>query len=294
MTGPVTRARTGSVEAGGPIHFLEWRRADRSGPCVVCVHGVGADSSVWRSVGEELSVAGPVVAVDLPGYGGSPRAGRPSTLLCARRALGAFIEARALGPVVLVGSSFGGAVCVALAAHDPAAVRGLVLTSSYHPPVLGAWRAPIVLGSMAADQLAAAGRIARRRALASRRRSLRRSSPTDASAGHGRRADAAPAPGHDRRATREGIWSLAALSVRPGAARALFERARCPALILHGSEDPLVPVSWAEASAARHADWELRTFPGVAHLARVANTGLWTRDVVEWISALAHPSTSTR
>ncbi len=111
---------------GGEV--VEYRRTGRAGPPVVLVHGIGASSAGYRAQLAGLAGAFRVVAWNAPGYGGStplPQAA-PDVLHYAER-LQALIEALALGPVHLVGSSWGTLIAGAHAATFPRQVTSLVL-----------------------------------------------------------------------------------------------------------------------------------------------------------------------
>ena len=89
----ITLPERQSVDLVGPVSFLEW-----DGPSTatfVLVHGLGGSSLNWSQVGPGLSGLGRVLALDLPGFGRSPRAGRGSGLMDQRRALSRFTGWRA-------------------------------------------------------------------------------------------------------------------------------------------------------------------------------------------------------
>ena len=76
-----------------------------------------------------------MIALDLPGFGRTPAAGRGSGIASSTRALARFVRALDLPPVFLFGSSMGGMVAAEHAAAHPASVRGLVLADPALPPV---------------------------------------------------------------------------------------------------------------------------------------------------------------
>jgi pimeloyl-ACP methyl ester carboxylesterase len=67
-----------------------------------------------------------VLAVDLPGHGGTPRAGLPATFDAFSRALADFLTMDNLRNVVLIGHSMGGVLSVMTAGHCPDRVAGVV------------------------------------------------------------------------------------------------------------------------------------------------------------------------
>src|SRR5436190_15516557 len=93
------RPRACSVDLDGPVWFEEW-----PGPperTFVLLHGLGGSHVNWRVVAPRLARRGRVLVPDLAGFGRTPRAGRPSTVLANRRLVGRFLERCATGAVVL-------------------------------------------------------------------------------------------------------------------------------------------------------------------------------------------------
>jgi pyruvate dehydrogenase E2 component (dihydrolipoamide acetyltransferase) len=100
------------------------------GPDVtVLVHGYGGDKNSWLFVQEPLAQRGTVLALDLPGHGGSDKdVGDASLSLLARSVLG-FLDALQIDRAHLVGHSLGAAVVLAATASAPGRVRSLTLVA---------------------------------------------------------------------------------------------------------------------------------------------------------------------
>jgi pimeloyl-ACP methyl ester carboxylesterase len=127
--------------AAGPA--TEWVRVDGlnvrfahtgGGPALVLVHGLLGYSFSWRRVIPAFAEQFEVFAPDMPGTGFSDC---DPTLDCrlssaAKRLLG-FLDAVGVTSCDLVGSSYGGATAVMLAALAPSRVRRLVLVSPANP-----------------------------------------------------------------------------------------------------------------------------------------------------------------
>ncbi|MFI6505273.1 alpha/beta fold hydrolase [Nonomuraea typhae] len=84
------------------LHTREWGSGDRA---AVLIHGIMADSQCWWRVGPALAERGyRVIAVDLPGHGGSPRADDYTPGLLAASVL----ESVPPEPELAIGHSLGG------------------------------------------------------------------------------------------------------------------------------------------------------------------------------------------
>ncbi|MET0853667.1 MAG: alpha/beta fold hydrolase, partial [Microterricola sp.] len=98
------------------------------GPPLVLVHGVATNRSIWRHVVPELAQRHLVATPDLPGFGGSPPAGRGFVLEEVADVLAAGL-AGLPAPFDLLGNSLGGAVSLVLAERRPELVRQLILAA---------------------------------------------------------------------------------------------------------------------------------------------------------------------
>lgn len=86
---------------------------------MVFVHGIRTSATMWRSQLEYLADRGnPATAVDLPGHGS--RRGEGFTLEGAFATIDTAVRAAAdAGPVLLVGHSMGGLLCIEYTGGDP-------------------------------------------------------------------------------------------------------------------------------------------------------------------------------
>lgn len=102
-----------------------WLRRGEGVP-VVLLHGYSADLNNWRGLFAGARAGFPVLALDLPGHGASTRAiPADADEICEQ--VEATIAAQVVGPVVLAGHSFGGAIAARLAARGRIDLRGLCL-----------------------------------------------------------------------------------------------------------------------------------------------------------------------
>lgn len=97
---------------------------------VVLVHGIRTSATMWRAQVEHLEKRGnPVTAVDLPGHG--RRMAEEFTIDGAFATIDdAVTDAATRGPVLLVGHSMGGLLCVEYAGREePPPVAGFIAAS---------------------------------------------------------------------------------------------------------------------------------------------------------------------
>jgi pimeloyl-ACP methyl ester carboxylesterase len=127
------------------------RAGPRGAPAVVLLHGIGGGRRIWRGSVDRLAGAGfDVVAVDLPGYGGSTGLA-PGGIDTMAAAVLALLDTLALPRAAVVGHSMGGMVAQELAVLAPDRVDALVLacTSPAFGRPGGDWQATFVAERLA-------------------------------------------------------------------------------------------------------------------------------------------------
>ena len=122
-----------------PRHKAEWLEADgiklralRTGQgdtTLVFLHGYGEHLLTWRGVIDPLAKHYRILAVDLPGFGGSDKPDRPYTVDSMVATVRDLLARWTKPPVILVGHSMGGAISAATAAAEPEKVVALVLVA---------------------------------------------------------------------------------------------------------------------------------------------------------------------
>jgi pimeloyl-ACP methyl ester carboxylesterase len=241
-----------------------------SGPPVLLVHGLNGFKEGWGPLPGAIAAAGmTAVGVDLPGFGATPplRSGRHTSETLAA-ALGPLVEE--IGPVGVVGHSFGGQVAVILAAAHPGKVGRLALLSPFAAPrprrfpprrvsdvlampVVGPTLARIAIARMRRDpercRAALLGAVARPERL--------EHEPEMAALVD--RAAAAIASA-DLSAMVQWASSGLVAEVRP-----LAPRVAGPALVVAGELDRVTPLATARALAGAFPDGRLMEVPDVAH-----------------------------
>ena len=116
------------VEAGGHrLRTLEMGVGEA--PPVILLHGFGADLNNWMFNQPALAEASRVIALDLPGHGGSTKTLTDGSPAALAELLIAFMAAQGLEAAHLVGHSLGAAVALELALAAPARVLSLSLIS---------------------------------------------------------------------------------------------------------------------------------------------------------------------
>ncbi len=107
-----------------------WLREGEAGKLpIVLIHGFAADRNAWRGLLAGASLGHPVLALDLPGHGSSPRVA-PESVDAIAEMVEATLAAFGVTACLLAGHSFGAAVAAVVAARGTADVRSLVLISS--------------------------------------------------------------------------------------------------------------------------------------------------------------------
>ena len=287
------------VDLDGPVHYLEW-----DGPLertFLLVHGLGGSHLSWALVGQRLAEHGRVLAVDLAGFGRTPRAGRSSRLSANQVLLARFIDEIVQAPAVVVGNSMGGAVAMLQAAYEPASVDGVVLTASVFPWARGGLPHPLVVTGFALYRAPGVGEWTMRRRFGglSAERIVRFSFriitedpstvPEELISAHidlleERQPDPDIGP-----AFLEAARSLLSLGRRGELARRIIESVKAPVLVIHGYGDRLVPVAFAQAEIEHHPNWMVRLLPGVGHVPMIEAPDRWVRAVEDWLDEIPPP-----
>ncbi len=294
---PIEAPKSRFADLDGPVHYVEWEGPP--GRTFVLVHGLGGSLLSWLAVAPGLANHGRVLALDLPGFGQTPRAGRRSRVSDLRRIVSRFIdEVAGGGPVALVGNSMGGGVSMLEAALEPANVEALVLSNSVFPFARGALPAPIVLLGFALYQVPRVGE------WASRQRLTRLEAERAVELGlriiaadpstippelvrlhvellvrHQADEDAGPA-------FLEAARSLMALGRRRDLVRWIVGSVKCPVLVIHGRADRLVPLGYAQAALRMRPDWDMRLLPRVGHVPQMEAPERWLAAVEDWLARL--------
>ncbi len=137
------------LDVGGrAIRYLE-TGTEHDGRPIVLIHGFGGDLNTWLFNQAALSETQRVIALDLPGHGGSSKNVGAGDLAALSGAVIAFLAARDIPKAHLVGHSLGGAIALRTALDKPAHVASLTLIApgSFGPEIDGSFIAGFIEAS---------------------------------------------------------------------------------------------------------------------------------------------------
>lgn len=261
----------GRIEDGSAVvdgHRLHYLAAGDSGPVVLLLHGgiIDAAHLSWGAAIAPLAAEFRVIALDLLGYGASEIPDIEYSTALHVEVVEKFLDAIDVSQANVVGVSLGGAVALGLALRSPERVDRLAVVDSFG---LGC---DLPNGDL--SYVLSRLPILNRCSIALLRRSRRLAG---ASLG---------AIVHDSDAIDEELVDeFYAHLQRPGVGLAFrrwrrhevrragyrtvytdrFEEITHPTLVLHGAEDDLFPVAWAERAADRLPDADLRVVEACGH-----------------------------
>lgn len=110
------------------------RTGSGDGDPVVLVHGYAGDLNGWAFNIPALAQGSPVIAIDLPGHGGSAKAVGDGSLATLAEAVRGVLRELGIGRAHLVGHSLGGAVVARAAIDDPVLAASLTLIAPAYLP----------------------------------------------------------------------------------------------------------------------------------------------------------------
>ena len=262
-----------------------------SGPPLLLLHGHEQSATSWRWVLPVLARTHRVLALSLPGHGGSaPAVGGYAPGADLAPLVAAFLDTVGVGPLHVVGNSVGGVVALRLALADLARVQTLTLVDSaglgraVHP-LLALATLPMI-GELAIM-------ISRMPGGAVQRTSM----------------SAAMLFAQPSRVPKEFLTEQHALGQRRGQleastamARALFDATgqrevlldqlptlTMPTLVMWGERDYLLPASQAQAAVDRLPHGRLALFAECGHLPHVECPDRFATVLSDWLAEHADP-----
>lgn len=283
------------VDLDGPVHYVDYGGPD-GGPLLLLVHGLGGSLVNWAAIAPELVRTCRVMAIDLVGFGRTQSLGRSPRIDDNRALLARFVDAVIGHPVVLVGNSMGGLLALLLADTRPDLVSGLVLVDPAVPVGPTSRPDPLVTLMFGAYALPAVARV-----FLSRRRSLVSAEAQAMAVLRLCCVDTKRVPAYVLRQhlelarERQGFADVDAELVIAGRSLvfvlarrrrlyALMGRVSVPVLLLHGSEDRLVPIAAARSVARRNPAWRFEVAQNVGHVPQLEVPGWTIAQIQAWLT----------
>jgi pimeloyl-ACP methyl ester carboxylesterase len=265
-----------SSDIDGPIFFEDFP-GPADGPTFVLVHGLGGSHVNWLAIAPSLAERGRVLALDLPGFGRSPLAGRKADLLSNRTLLTRFIEQEANTSVVLVGNSMGGALAAMEAVEEPELVSGTVLIAPAMPRsmrtaldrTVAGFASAFVIPQVGVSFISARVKSYGAERLVQRMLALCNVDPSrvsaDVVAAHIELARARAGAPDMTAAFLQGARSLVMTVGRRRKYMELFRAISTPTLLIGGEHDRLVPRALLESLARVRPDWDFALIEDTGH-----------------------------
>jgi pimeloyl-ACP methyl ester carboxylesterase len=246
-------------------------------PCLLLLHGIGANSTYFRFQFEQLADSFHVVAWNAPGYWMSDALAQatPHAIHYAQ-AVADFVQALNLKPLVLAGNSFGSVVAQAYAMHDPQNVQALVLT-----------------GTGVGQKFVSPER---RSQLEARTQRITRGSYSYGD--NGVDALVGPdTPGYVKRMMVEVSRGTQASGLLPATAFRLSDfftpdhadQLTMPVLMMQGSEDRINPrQDNADLLLPKLSNGRLELLPGIGHLPEIESPLIYAKHLKDWVQGLSY------
>ncbi len=241
------------LDAGGvPLRTL---RAGRGDTTLFLIHGFGESLFTWRAMVDPLAAHYRVVAIDLPGFGGSGKPNVPYFVDSMTARLDRFLDRWIEGPVIVVGHSMGGQLAASLALHRPDRVAAAVLIA---PAGYGLGLAGIA-DTISPEKATAIGWYLASRAMLLPEHDEEWLGEPDSAAAYSLMTD----PNY-RRATTRILDDFDFRSLRTK-----FPDIRQPVLLIWGTLDPVIPYQLADSVKALLPCGRLASLTGAFHRPQV-------------------------
>ena len=235
-----------------------------SGPAAVLVHGQGGSWQWWLRVLPIVSAHHRVIAVDLPGFGGSDPIAAGDVFSEHVATVIGLLDHLGLADAIIAGHSMGGLVALQVACDKPDRVAGLMLIDAGGANISAARLALIVTGLRAFSRIFAIPWIPR---VVARTRYLRSALMSLAIHKPGRLSTSLAMEILPRMAAPGFVQSLhaAAIAVNQVTPQAVT----CPSLIVWGVRDRILPVSTGRVLASKIPDARFVPLDNVGHCVMV-------------------------
>src|ERR1700757_2147969 len=281
-------------DIAGPVHWVDFG-GPAGVPPIVMVHGLGGSHLNWVRIAGPLAERNRVIAIDLPGFGFSPAAGRRTSSEANTKVLDRFINETLGGPVILMGNSMGGAVTILESAASPQAVAAVILVDPALPrpaevPDLqvAAQFLMYALPGVGEAFMDISRRSRTDRELVERGVNLcfadpRRSAPEVMDASTELVAQRRRLMPSQDAAFLQAVRSVVRAGLRPRQFKNTMRSIVGPVLLIHGDRDRLVPIAAARIAAAANPKWDTEFLRDVGHTPQLENPDAVIRAVERWL-----------
>jgi pimeloyl-ACP methyl ester carboxylesterase len=248
-----------------PPHEATWLRAGDTrlravqagagDTTLLLLHGFAESLFTWRALVDPLALQYRVLAVDLPGFGGSDKPDSGYSLDAMTGRLSDLLDRETRGPVIVVGHSMGGEIAATLALRRPDRISAAVLIAP------AGWDVGLggIADTMYAGKAAAIGWYLSSRAFLLPEHDPDWLAEPATHAGYTVIGDPAY-----RRSTALVLQQFDFRSLRDR-----FAEIRQPVLLLWGGLDPVIPVEFADSISGRLPCVRRVLFPGALHRPQV-------------------------
>jgi pimeloyl-ACP methyl ester carboxylesterase len=289
-----TRRRVGSAVLHGQV--LTYEDIPGPGPVCVLVHGVGSSRATWDTTLPLLAANGVhILAVDLPGHGGSAKGRGDYSLGSLASSLRDLLDHLGYERCVLVGHSLGGGVAMQFAYQFPGRCEGLVLVASgglgqETNPLLRAASLPgaelvipLLSHPRTVDVIGRVGQVLD--AFHIGPGLLSADSMTILAGLHDAPARSAFL------ATLRGVVDVSGQRV---SAISKLPDAKLPILLVWGDRDPVIPVQHGHTAAEVVPDGRLVVFPGAGHEPHRFDPQRFADLIADYVKQLGEPLSTAR
>ncbi|MFO0617464.1 MAG: alpha/beta hydrolase [Polyangiaceae bacterium] len=281
------------------IHYADFG-GPPDAPAAVLVHGLGGSHVNWFAVAPKLAETHRTYAIDVPGFGLSPRPETGTNVPGMLRAIAAFADnVSPERPIVLFGNSMGGALSILYGAENARRVAATVLVCPAVPHPHGVFpdRAFMTLLLLAAAPFGARLFGARARKATPEalvyemlkltcvdRKRVPRAVIDEAIALARTRHER---PWMDQAFTEATRSVLRTVLVGEKRMFDALRRTPGPTLLIHGAKDRLVDVRAAELAATKSPSIELRILDDIGHTPQLEAPTRFLELVLPWLGAVA-------
>lgn len=247
-----------------------------SGPTILLIHGFPLNSNLWESQIEDLSDTARVLAPDLRGFGLSEATPAPYSMeMMADDCMGLLDSLGVQEPVIVCGLSMGGYIAFEFYRRFPDWVSGLILVSTRAG-------ADDEAGRASRDQMIAG---VRRHGVEPVSRAMVPKLLAPDTYEHNELLVNFVREMVDSCSVEGLVGALEAMKARPDSTP-LLARISVPALIIHGEDDQIIPVSQAEAMRDAIPNAKLVVLPGAGHLPNLEQADAFNEAVWDFLQLL--------